>query len=115
MNLSKYTSGNSNFIIWILLIVLILGFGKCSKTIGINLFQTQDCDEHRSRRHGKNDYTYTKPGFAFGAPLTKNSPLGGNAIFIVIVVALLFFCKDKKNEVVNDTEYKVVDEENTEY
>jgi hypothetical protein len=89
MDLSKYTGGGSKFLVWILLIIIVVGFGKGSKFVGVNFPQP-----------GK---TYTPPRGAKGGgtyPVKGLAGLGGvfnsNLIFILIVVAILFIAKDKK-------------------
>lgn len=101
MNLQKYTGGNSNFIIWVLLFVLILGFGKGRETLGINLIKQDRCDERKGRKGRKDDFSYANKGYGgvgglFGGNAAVGSPLGGNIVFILIIIAILFLSKDKK-------------------
>lgn len=121
MNLEKYTKGNGNFLIWILLIILVLGFGKYKNTLGLNFIQSGGAEERGSRRHNKGDSTYIKKGQgAYGAlfggkTFTAGSNImGGNGLFILIVIALLFLCKDKKNDVYEEPAINVESEEITE-
>lgn len=87
--------GSSNILVWIIVIAIALGFGKCGSALGLNLAPANDyVDDRHSRRRGGHDY-YPKPiGFGnFGLGKYGNL-FGGNLLFILLVIALLFVCKD---------------------
>ena len=116
MGIEKIT-GNNNFIVWIIIFVVALGFGKGGSALGINVFPPPvnvDCDnDHKSRKHCKDAYgkPVGAPPFGIPAPVGVIRPggigglFGGNVLFIVAIVALLFLCKDgaiaANNTVVN--------------
>ena len=100
MDLEKYTGKNNNFILWALLFVLILGFGKCSKYLGINANNGNDYN----RKHCRNGHTYGNTGLGVYGNLLGGNIFGNNIVFILIVIALLFICKDKKNDDYRDDE-----------
>jgi hypothetical protein len=98
--------GSNNFLIWLLLGVIVFGFGKGRSVFESGIFQTGQVPEnkHHSRRH----YRGAPPAAPFMGLGNLNygsinSALGGNGIFIIAVIALLFLCKDKAAEEVSDS------------
>lgn len=102
--------GSSNFLIWLLIAVIVFGFGKGRSVIENAFVQfgkvPENMNHSRSRRryHGAVPATAI-PIMGFGSfgrrPL--NGFLGGNGLFIIVVIALLFLCKDKTDDAVNDS------------
>jgi hypothetical protein len=96
--------GSSNFLIWILLAVVIFGFGKGRSIIGPNIFQAGAVppEPSQSRKRGKGPIPPPPPppGPLGGLGAFGKGPiggmLGGNLLFIVIVIVLLVMCKEKK-------------------
>jgi hypothetical protein len=117
-SLGSIGKGSSNFIIWLLLAVIVFGFGKGRSVFESGIFQIGKVPEtkHQSRRRYRGAPPVTAPplmgfrGLGFGG---TNGFLGGNGIFIIAVVALLLLCKDKTDEEVRDG-YMEADEANIE-
>lgn len=100
--------GSNNFIIWALLAVLVFGFGKGRSVLETTIFQFGKVpdNKNRSRRHYKGTLPVTAAplmGFGSFGQGSVSSFLGGNGLFIIIVIALLFICKDKVEEEASDT------------
>lgn len=104
LNINKLGNSNELFI-WAIVIVIVMGFGKSGNTLGVSLFKDDKYEDRKyedgkhSGKHYKENEYYGKPlgitGFGAGG---FNSLLGGNGIFILLIVALLFLCGDKKEE-----------------
>jgi hypothetical protein len=99
--------GSNNYIIWALLAVLVFGFGKGRSVLETTIFQFGKVPDnrHRSRRHYKGALPATAAplmGFGSFGQGSINSFLGGNGLFIIIVIALLFISKDKVEEESSD-------------
>jgi hypothetical protein len=111
MNLDRFR-GSNNFLIWIVLIVIALGFGKCGNPFGINAFSTDTCGEgKKSRRHYKGNYCNTKPICKPGTGIGGfNGLFAGNGLFIILVIVLLILCKDEKKDCNDDIVVSVEDE-----
>lgn len=99
LNFNKLGKSN-DLLLWIVLIVIIVGFGKSGNTLGINLFKGYDCEEDKhSRRHYKDNVAYNKPIALPGSTLGGiNNIFGENGFFILLVIAILFLCKDEKQD-----------------
>lgn len=101
MDFNKIGGGSNNFIIWILLFVIVFGFGKCGNTLGFNLFRVNQCNDvkYNNRKHCKNTCDVVQPiginNWGIGG---VGGLFGGNILFIIVIIALLFICKDDKNE-----------------
>lgn len=98
MNFDKL-KGSNNFLIWVILVIIAVGFGKCGDSLGVNLFKIDNChDDKHSRKHCKTNVCYTNPvgGRSLG-PGGLNSFFGGNGLFILLVIGLLFLCKDNNS------------------
>ena len=127
MGFEKIT-GNNNFIVWIIIFIVALGFGKCGSAFGINVFTppvNNDCDnDHKSRKHCKEVYGRPAgvPPFGIPAPAGFVRPggigglFGGNALFVIVIIALLFLCKDGVPTATNNTVVNIdPDDEINEY
>lgn len=100
--------GSNNFLIWALLAVIVFGFGKGRSVLETAFLQFGKVpdNKHQSRRRYKGTVPVASvPLMGFGSfgksPIS--SFLGGNGLFIIVVIALLLLCRDKANESVNDT------------
>jgi hypothetical protein len=102
LNRFKLPKGTNNFLIWALVAVIVLGFGKSSSILGLNYYNEQDNKGHsRSRKRYSGGKNSTLPAvkegmIPFAGPMKFNNILGGNGLFILAVVALLLLCKDDK-------------------
>lgn len=114
--------GSSNIVLWILLLVIVFGFGKSGDILGIKkLYNKNPIDDNHSRKHYKSDVNYHKssgiPGLGIGGlggigvPGSIGGLFGGNLIFIIVVVALLLLCKDGKKTFEEPVICEDVDEE----
>lgn len=108
----KFPKMSGNFLIWILVAFIVLGFGKSSSVLGFNFFNVPDNKFGTSRKHyqgGKGGpVPVARAGiFPAAAPVGFNRFLGGNGLFLVAIIALLFICKDDKKDSRgdHDTEY----------
>jgi hypothetical protein len=91
MNFEKF-GDSSNFLIWIVLIAIVFGFGKCRELLDVNFVKVNEGGNAKQQcGHNRNVYVNKR-----GNDL--NRILGGNGLFIILVIALLFLCKDKKEE-----------------
>jgi hypothetical protein len=99
----KFPKKSNDFLIWALVAVIVLGFGKSSSTLGFNFFNFLDNmpnTGHKNYDRGKN---CAVPGgkagaFPVGSPGVLGGFLGGNGLFLLVIVALLFLCKDDKKK-----------------
>lgn len=91
---------SSNFLIWIILIIIATGFGSFGNVLGINCVKVNECvNDKYSRKHYKGKTCYTEPvsGPGFGAG-GFGGVFRGNVLFIILVIVLLFLCKDKEED-----------------
>lgn len=100
--------GSNNFLIWLLLGVIVFGFGKGRSIFESGIFQVTRVPEnrHHSRRHYRGAAPIAATPFLGLGGLGSGSStgfLGGNGLFIIVVIALLFICKDKVSEEAKDT------------
>lgn len=104
MELSRFKlpKNTNSFLIWALVAVIVFGFGKSSSILGLNYGNKDGIKNQGSSRRrcsGGKDSTLpaVKGGLVpFAGPMKFNGLLGGNGLFILAVVALLFLCKDDK-------------------
>ena len=98
MNFNKFR-GSNNFLIWAVLIIIALGFGKSGNPLGINIFNVDNCvDNKRSRRHHRDDYHNTKSICAPNRGIGGLSGLfAGNGLFVLLIIVLLLLCKEEKD------------------
>lgn len=103
-------SKSNNFLIWIVVAFVVLGFGNSSNSLGFSFLGTPNAsDTHKSsRKH----YSSNKAcAVAPSNTIFSNIPfiggnggfLGGNGLFIIAIVAILFLCKDEKKDNYHDT------------
>lgn len=105
-------NGSGKLIVWALVLVIIFGFGKGKKFSNFN-FQQQPNSQpksskdryasaHNRKRHvteeNVNNNPFSNLGASFGANKGIGKMLGGNALFIVVIVAVIFFCKDREEK-----------------
>ncbi|WP_026881722.1 hypothetical protein [Clostridium akagii] len=116
MDMIGKTGKGSNLIVWGLILVVVFGFGKGKKFYNFNFNKDgeKNGNEHENVRekervtthHGhKRRTSHTSAEKKF-ENMSKEIPndnktgfkkiLGNNGIFILVVVALLFLCKDGK-------------------
>lgn len=130
-------NGSNKLIVWALVLVIIFGFGKGKKFNNFN-FQKQPysapksskskyASQHRKKRHitektSDNNSFNNKSFFNFGTSFGGGSKgigkiLGGNALFIVVIVAVIFFCKEKeeKEKVREEEREEAREEDSREY
>jgi hypothetical protein len=112
---------SNNFLIWAILFIIAFGFSKCGNILGTNITQVNKCC-NTSRKHSRNNCN-PKPGYGnnlLGLPgmgflpgmgASQGGFMGGNGIFIIAIVALLFLCKDEGKPVEDNT---IIVEENEE-
>lgn len=110
--------GSNNIFIWVVLLVIIFGFGK-GRNILIAPPPPPICEpkdeKHKCRHHSKELVCQPPPpgglfsgGLFSGGFLGQNGLfgnggfLGGNGLFILIIIGLLFLCKDPKNEDIDE-------------
>ncbi|WP_139905415.1 hypothetical protein [Clostridium thermarum] len=98
----KLPKKSNDFLIWALVALIVLGFGKSSDTLGFNFFSLPDKSESRRKGHdkGKNNLVPVGkgPGFPAVIPGPLSGFLGGNGLFLLAIIALLFLCKDDKKK-----------------
>jgi hypothetical protein len=98
---------NNNLIIWVVVLVLIFGFGNGRNMFNLNFSQCEP-KEGCCSSHGKHKRRYSSDcscsdnlnmgqnginnGFGFGRII------GNNGLFIAAVVLLLFLCREKESE-----------------
>ncbi|SMC25680.1 hypothetical protein SAMN02745134_02533 [Clostridium acidisoli DSM 12555] len=102
----------SNLIVWVLILVVVFGFGKGKKFYNFN-FKTEEAKKdkedlketetiHHGHRQKKVKVSSEKifENMSFGNIAGNKTGfkklVGGNGIFILVIVALLFICKDGK-------------------
>lgn len=119
-------NGSNKLVIWVLVIIIVFGFGKGKKFSNFN-FQNQSgignsppnkkyaSQRHKRKQHitsnsfNNNSNLLDSLGVSFGSGFGgKNSGgigkmLGGNALFVVIIVAVIFLCKDKTERLESST------------
>lgn len=106
------TGKGSNLIVWGLILVVVFGFGKGKKFYNFNFNKDQEKKEEETvkekgttHRGHKRRISHTSAEKIF-ENIGKDTPndnkagfkkiLGNNGMFILVVVALLFLCKDGK-------------------
>lgn len=98
----KLPKNTNNFIVWILIAVIVFGFGKSSSILGLNYANTEgNKNQCGSRKRYSGGKVSSLPavrggGLPLAGPMKLNGFLGGNGLFIIAVVALLLLCKDDK-------------------
>jgi hypothetical protein len=103
LNKFKFPKMSNNYLIWILVAFIVLGFGNSSKALGFNFFNFPNNKPGGSHKHypgGKGSVVPVAKGAVFpvGAPGGVGGFLSGNGMFILAIVALLFLCKDDKKK-----------------
>lgn len=109
----KLPSISNNFLIWGVIIFIILAFGAPSGALGVNFLKVPNENQkngHKNLHDNKSNPGVPNKSGVLPIPALGNSTgiLGGNGMFIIAVVVLLFLCKDKeeekeKEEAVDDT------------
>lgn len=116
----KLPSLSSNFLIWIVVLFIIIGFGTSSSALGVNFFSKSNNNQKGSHKHYPDKRAYTAGQNKVGllpipAPGGSRGVLGGNGIFLIAIIVLLLICKDeKKEECINDTpvvDYTEIDDQ----
>lgn len=104
-------SGSNKILTWILIFVIVFGFGNGKKCLGFNsgeceVPQEGNCGSHRRghRNRGKNECCNVNNGIGnlFGNG-SFNNILGNNGLFILVIVGLLFLCRNKKETTTTTT------------
>lgn len=114
MDMVGKTGKGSNLIVWGLILVVVFGFGKGKKFYNFNFNKDQEkkepvkekCTTHHGHRrrisHTSSGKTFEnmandapKNGLNYNKDGLKKM-VGNNGIFILVVVALIFLCKDGK-------------------
>lgn len=98
---------SSDILIWILLLFVIFGFGKYKNLLGASTNLDCSCSSHK-RCRGKscscsnvNNNSICENGNFFGLG-SFNKIFQGNWIFILVIIGILFLCKDS-NDTCNDS------------
>lgn len=99
----KLPSLSNNFLIWIVVLFIIIGFGTSSSALGINFFNPQKNNQKSSHKHYPDKKAYiagqNKGGLLpIPAPGGSRGLFGGNGIFLIAIIVLLLICKDEKKE-----------------
>ncbi|AJA48974.1 hypothetical protein CPAST_c29080 [Clostridium pasteurianum DSM 525 = ATCC 6013] len=100
--------GSNKLIVWALVLIVIFGFGKGKKFGNFN-FQNQSnfaqksskgkyASAHNKKKHVTSEAFNSNQFFNFGKNKGFGKMLGGNALFIVVIVAVIFFCKEKEEK-----------------
>lgn len=110
MELSKFKlpKFSSNFLIWAVVIFIVIGFGSSSRALGFNYFNVPDNKPGGSRKHypgGKGNIVPAPKGgiFPVAAPVGTGGFLGGNGLFLIAVIAVLYLTRDDKKK---DSKFK---------
>ncbi len=114
MDMVGKTGKGSNLLVWGLILVVVFGFGKGKKFCNFNFNKDEErketvkekCTTHHGHRRRTSHISAEKNFKNMGNDACKdglndNKPgfkkmLGNNGIFILVVVALIFLCKDGK-------------------
>lgn len=100
---------SNSFIIWAIILIIVFGFGKgknCLNTFAC--FENTDpcCNDHHhhhsSRHHEKECCCYPTTTNFCGTGCGIGNLFGGNTFFILIIVALLFLCRDSDDRCTSD-------------
>ncbi len=119
MDMMGKTGKGSNLIVWALILVVVFGFGKGKKFYNLNFNRDEEKKENEKEREKvtthrghkrRTSHTSAEKIFENIANDTPNDNkagfkkiLGNNGIFIVVVVALIFLCKDGKKHTSEET------------
>lgn len=106
--LGKPGGGSSKLVLWALVLIIIFGFGKGKKFSNFN-FENQPnfgpkasknkyASAHNKKKHVTSEAFNNNQFFNFGGNKGFGKMLGGNALFIVVIVAVIFFCKGKEEK-----------------
>lgn len=103
MELSKMKLPNfsGDILLWIVVLFIVLGFGKAGPILGLNFLNAPPEKEGCNGKHGNDNKCDTPKG-----PLALLIPqiggmgniFGNNLIFIAAIVAILFLCKEENKE-----------------
>lgn len=103
----KLGTGSNKIIIWIFIIIIIFGFGNGRKACNLNFkgceVKEEKCySSHRKCRKNRSSSCHYKhesegcigtEGFGNGV---FSKIFGNNGLFIIIIIALIVLCKEKK-------------------
>lgn len=111
-NKLKFPKMSNNYLIWILVAVVVLGFGNSSNVLGFNFFNVPN-SKPGSHKHYSGGKGCAAPAVKTSIlPVgTQGGFLGGNGLFLLIIVALLFLCKDDKKKEHRVSEIDVCEED----
>ncbi|OPJ55347.1 hypothetical protein [Clostridium oryzae] len=103
MDLGKYKLpfASSNVVIWAIVIFIILGFGNNCDALGFNLFGGSKGPGYGNGKNYGNGYSgrmVDNRNHGYQSSLLGGSKgfLGGNGLFLLALVAIIFICKDDK-------------------
>lgn len=105
-------NGRSKIIIWIIIIVIIFGFGKGRKVCNLNFKECEDKEEKccTSKGRGRKDRCSSSHRHRHRNECCStcdngnnenngiNKIFGNNILFILIIIGLLIFCKEKRTD-----------------
>lgn len=99
----KFPKISSNFLIWAAVAFIVFGFGNSSRALGFNYFNVPNNKPSGNQKHysgGKGSIVPVAKGsiLPIGTPGGTGGFLGGNGLFLLAVIAVLYLCRDDKKK-----------------
>lgn len=103
-------SGSNKILVWILIFIVVFGFGNGKKCCGLNCneceVKRERCSSHRRRRRSRCSKECCNLNNGMGGLFGNfgfNKFFGNNGLFILVIIGLLFLCRDKKETTTTTT------------